>query len=48
MSDYCVIGSGISGATITGKGVTTFLKSDLEKYEPYFAKIRKLNEIDSI
>ena len=39
---------GISGATITGKGVTTFLKSDLEKYEPYFAKIRKLNEIDSI
>ena len=39
---------GISGATITGKGVTTFLKSDLEKYEPYFAKIRKLNEIESI
>ena len=39
---------GISGATITGKGVTTFLKSDLEKYEPYFAKIRKLNEIESL
>ena len=39
---------GISGATITGKGVTTFLKSDLEKYEPYFAKIRRLNEIESI
>ena len=39
---------GISGATITGKGVTTFLKSDLEKYEPYFSKIRKLNEIESL
>ena len=39
---------GISGATITGKGVTTFLKSDLKKYEPYFAKIRKLNQIESL
>ena len=39
---------GISGATITGKGVTTFLKSDLQKYEPYFAKIRKLNQIGSL
>ena len=39
---------GISGATITGKGVTTFLKSDLQKYEPYFAKIRKLNQIESL
>jgi len=39
---------GISGATITGKGVTTFLKKDLQKYEPYFAKIRKLNQIDSL
>jgi len=39
---------GISGATITGKGVTTFLKEDLQKYEPYFAKIRKLNQIDSL
>ncbi|OUV48859.1 MAG: hypothetical protein CBC76_05860, partial [Flavobacteriaceae bacterium TMED116] len=39
---------GISGATITGKGVTNFLKSDLQKYEPYFAKIRKLNQIESL
>ena len=39
---------GISGATITGKGVTTFLKKDLDKYEPYFKKIRMLNEIESL
>jgi len=39
---------GISGATITGKGVTTFLKADLKKYDPYFAKIRKLKEIGSL
>ena len=39
---------GISGATITGKGVTTFLKKDLNKYEPYFKKIRMLNEIESL
>ena len=31
---------GISGATLTGKGVTNFLKATLEKYEPYFAKVR--------
>ena len=39
---------GISGATITCKGVTTFLKKDLNKYEPYFKKIRMLNEIESL
>ncbi len=39
---------GISGATITGKGVTTFLKADLKKYDPYFSKIRKLKEIGSL
>ena len=39
---------GISGATITGKGVTNFLKKDLDKYEPYFKKIRMLNEIESL
>jgi len=39
---------GISGATITGKGVTSFLKKDLDKYEPYFKKIRMLNEIESL
>ncbi|MFQ6612367.1 MAG: NADH:ubiquinone reductase (Na(+)-transporting) subunit C [Fidelibacterota bacterium] len=31
---------GISGATMTGRGVTKFLKSNLEVYEPYFRKIR--------
>ena len=39
---------GISGATVTGNGLTTFLKADLQKYEPYFAKIRKLNELESL
>jgi len=39
---------GISGATITGSGLTTFLKADLQKYEPYFARIRKLNQIESL
>ena len=39
---------GISGATITGTGLTTFLKADLQKYEPYFARIRKLNQIESL
>ena len=39
---------GISGATITGKGLTEFLKKDLNKYEPYFKKIRMLNEIESL
>ncbi|MFQ6676900.1 MAG: NADH:ubiquinone reductase (Na(+)-transporting) subunit C [Fidelibacterota bacterium] len=32
---------GISGATMTGKGVTAFLKTDLRKYEPFFQQIRK-------
>ena len=39
---------GISGATVTGNGLSTFLKADLQKYEPYFAKIRKLNELESL
>lgn len=39
---------GISGATVTGNGLTTFLKADLQKYEPYFAKIRKLNQLESL
>jgi len=30
---------GISGATITSKGVTTFLKRDLLRYQPFFNKI---------
>ena len=39
---------GISGATITGTGLTTFLKSDLKKYEPYFARVRRVNQIESL
>jgi Na+-transporting NADH:ubiquinone oxidoreductase subunit C len=30
---------GISGATMTGKGLTNFLLSDLKKYEPFLNKI---------
>ena len=43
-----LIVDGISGATITGTGLTTFLKSDLEKYEPYFARVRRINQIESL
>ncbi len=32
---------GISGATITSKGVTEMLVDELDKYEPYFSKIRQ-------
>jgi Na+-transporting NADH:ubiquinone oxidoreductase subunit C len=32
---------GISGSTLTGNGVTNFLKADLQKYLPYFRKINK-------
>lgn len=32
---------GLSGATITGNGVTKFVKSDLQRYAPYFEKQRK-------
>ncbi len=32
---------GLAGATITSNGVTNFLVSDLETYEPYFKKLRK-------
>jgi Na+-transporting NADH:ubiquinone oxidoreductase subunit C len=31
---------GISGATMTGKGLEYFLKDDLVKYEPFFKKVR--------
>lgn len=31
---------GISGATLTGEGVTEFLLSDLTRYEPYFQTLR--------
>jgi len=32
---------GISGSTLTGDGVSRFLKSELLKYEPYFTKLNK-------
>ena len=32
---------GISGATVTSKGLEKFLLNDLRKYEPFFNKIRK-------
>jgi Na+-transporting NADH:ubiquinone oxidoreductase subunit C len=31
---------GISGATITSQGVTRMLKSGLERYQPYFERVR--------
>ena len=37
-SEYEV--DGISGATITSKGLENFLVDDLKKYEPFFKKIR--------
>lgn len=30
---------GISGATLTGRGLTRFLKEDLRRYEPFFKKV---------
>jgi len=37
---------GISGSTLTARGVTNFLKSDLKKYEPFLREIRKSGEGD--
>ena len=31
---------GISGATVTSKGVTIFLKDDLKRYEAYLNKVK--------
>ena len=36
---YCQV-DGISGATITSKGLENFLLNDLKKYDPFFQKIR--------
>ena len=36
---------GISGATLTCRGLNQFLKEDLKKYEPFFKKIRNGLEI---
>lgn len=38
-SDHAV--DGISGATITGNGVTKFINRDLDRYEKYFSAIRR-------
>jgi len=32
---------GISGSTLTGRGVQEFLKADLKKYDPFFKSLRK-------
>lgn len=38
---------GISGATLTGRGINVFLKKNLESYEPFFKKLRTVQgEID--
>ncbi|MFH1724468.1 MAG: NADH:ubiquinone reductase (Na(+)-transporting) subunit C [Elusimicrobiota bacterium] len=34
---------GISGATLTGKGVTELLRAGLERYEPFLRKVRERN-----
>lgn len=36
---HCV--DGISGATLTGKGVTRLIRAGLERYEPFLKKVRK-------
>lgn len=38
-NDHAV--DGISGATITGNGVTKFLNAGVDKYEKYFSSVRK-------
>ena len=38
--NYCLV-DGISGATMTGKGVNIFVEKDLKTYGGYFAKIRQ-------
>lgn len=37
---------GISGSTLTGKGLTNFLKQDLENYEPFFKNVRSKAEME--
>lgn len=36
---HCV--DGISGATLTGKGVTLLIRASLERYEPFLKKVRR-------
>lgn len=35
---------GISGATLTGNGINQFLQADLERYNPYFDKLRNQDQ----
>jgi Na+-transporting NADH:ubiquinone oxidoreductase subunit C len=37
---------GISGSTLTGKGLNQFLKEDLTRYEPFFNKTRSKTEME--
>lgn len=37
---------GISGSTLTGKGLNNFLKEDLKSYEPFFNLIRSKAEME--
>jgi len=39
---------GISGGTITSNGVTDMIQERLEKYLPYFDRIRSSNEVESV
>ena len=39
--DYYHQVDGVSGATMTTKGLNIFLKSELKKYDPYFQNIRR-------
>lgn len=39
---------GISGATITSKSITKFLKDSLAKYEPYFQTLRKAEQDSAV
>lgn len=36
---------GISGATVTSKGVETFLKSDLQRYESFSSRLRRKERV---
>jgi Na+-transporting NADH:ubiquinone oxidoreductase subunit C len=38
---------GISGATLTGRGITKFLKKDLRKYQPFLKKILAQKEANN-
>ncbi len=38
---------GISGATLTGKGISKFLADDLARYEPYFKTLRAAHAVAS-